>query len=741
MISSLLKWFVRVLITQLFATLVLGGLLQAQPVSFIARRDFVPGGFGIAVADVNNDGKADVVVANGSTVSVMLGNGDGTFQQAINVAAGQSPIFVAVADVNGDGKPDLLVLSQFGAQNISVLLGNGNGTFQPPISVFVDPNPTAIAVGDFNGDGKLDLAVTCAGFQPGTVAVLLGNGNGTFMPRQSFSVGNNPVSVAIGDLNGDGKLDIAVANSGSNNVSVLLGNGNGSFQLAINTPVDSSPKSLTIADFDGDHKLDLAVANTNSDDISVLLGRGDGSFQVPLNVAVAQNPVFVATADLNGDQIPDLVVAHSPQFGGPGSVSVLLGIGDGSFQAPANFAVSQTANAFALDDFNGDGFKDIVVSETSFSAGSSISEFLGNGDGTFQSAAKIATVGAPTSIAMADFDGDGNLDLAVTTSSLGSMSVSIFLGNGDGTFRPGTTIPLSLNPASIFVVVGDFNNDGVPDLAIGSSSSITILLGNGDGTFQPPKILNPNITVSALTVADFDSDGNLDLVAAGSGFGSSAIVVLLGNGDGTFLAPKGFTTPNTIFGLAAGDFNGDGQPDLVTANSNADTVSVFLGNGDGTFSQPRDIPVGRSPIAVAVGDLNGDGFADIVAANSNSGNVSILLGDGRGGFQAAFNFAVGGNPSALTLGDFNNDGRLDVAVTNAGANTVSVLLNAGTSGPDEIEPLIVVRTFPAANFGVGTNPGGLVAGDFNNDSLLDLVTVDRGSNGLSVLINNTRIAP
>jgi hypothetical protein len=160
------------------------------------------------------------------------------------------------------------------------------------------------------------------------------------------------------------------------------------------------------------------------------------------------------------------------------------------------------------------------------------------------------------------------------------------------------------------------------------------------------------------------------------------------------------------------------------------------------------------------GDMNGDGFADIGTANSSSGNVSMLLGNGRGGFQAAFNFAVFGNPSSLAFGDFNNDGRLDVSVSNSGANTVSVLLNASStfvSKFDEIEPLdvvrtspasnflvttfAIVRTSPAANFGVGTSPAGLVAGDFNGDLLPDLVTVDRGSNGLSVLINNTRTTP
>jgi len=752
MIFTRSKYFVRILMTQVLPIFVLSGLLQsqsvAQSVSFIARRDFVPGGSVLAVADMNNDGKADVIVANGSnaTLSVMLGKGDGTFQPSIvtNFAFGQFPAFFVIADINVDGKPDLVTLSQFSGTGL-VLLGRGDGTFQLPINFPVDFQSSGIAVGDFNGDGKPDLAVTSTSFPGGAVSVSLGNGDGTFRPRQSFPAGNGPASIALGDLNGDGKLDVAVANSGSNSVSVLTGRGDGTLLPAINIPVDGSPRSVTIADFDGDHKPDLAVVLSNLDEISILLGIGDGTFQVPLNVAVSQNPVFMTAADFNGDQIPDLVIAHSNQFGGAGIISILLGIGDGSFQAPTSYALNGGPTMLAVGDFNGDGFRDVVVSQPSlsFSSGGNISEFFGIGDGTFQSAAKINT-NFPNSMAVADFDGNGILDLAVDSGSFGAHVLSIFMGNGNGTFRAGTSIALNFSNSLSPPVVGDFNNDRIPDLAVASFSIIAVLIGNGDGTFKAPLILNTNVNPSSLAVADFNSDGNLDLMAGGSGFNSGMVVVLLGNGNGTFQAPRGFATTTTISALTTGDFNGDGRPDLVTASSNTNNVSVFLGNGDGTFSLLRDIPVGRTPISVAVGDMNGDGFADIVTANSSSGNVSILLGTGRGGFQAAFNFAVIDSPSSVTLGDFNNDGRLDVAVTLAGANTVSVLLNAGspfTPTDGEIDPFAVVRTSPAAYFGVGTNPTGLVAGDFNGDLLLDLVTVDRGSNGLSVLINNTRNSP
>ncbi|HEU0176203.1 MAG TPA: VCBS repeat-containing protein [Blastocatellia bacterium] len=693
---------------------------------------------------MNNDGKADVILGNGSTatVSVMLGKGDGTFQPAIvtTFPSGQSPASIAIADINVDGKPDLVTLIQFSSTCL-VLLGRGDGAFQSPINVFVDFQTSAIAVGDFNSDGKPDLASTSTGFPGGTVSVSLGNGDGTFGPRQIFPVSNSPASVALGDLNGDGMLDAAVANSSSNSVSVLLGRGDGALLPATNVAVDSSPRSVTISDFDGDHKPDLAVALSNLDEISILIGNGDGTFLDPLNVAVSQSPVFMTADDFNGDQIPDLVIAHSnSQFGGVGSISILLGIGDGSFQAPASYALSGSPTMLSVGDFNGDGFRDVVVSQPSTSPSGVISEFFGNGDGAFQAAANINT-NSPSSMAVIDFDGDKILDLAVVSSS--GANLSTFMGNGDGTFRAGTRITLGFSPNGSQLPVGDFNNDKIPDLAIGSFSGIAVLLGNGDGTFQAPRLLNINSSPSALEVADFNSDGNLDLAAWGSNPFPGTIVVLLGNGNGTFQSPKSIATANSVSALTTGDFNGDGRPDLVTASPNTNSVTVFLGNGDGAFSQLKDIPVGRSPLAVAVGDMNGDGFADIVSANASSSNVSILLGNGLGGFQAAFNFAVAGNPSSLTLGDFNNDRRLDVAVTNTGSNTVSVLLNAGKAFITSADGIVfaIVRTSPAANFGVGVNPGGLVAGDLNGDLLLDLVTVDRGSNGLSALINNTKIVP
>jgi hypothetical protein len=362
----------------------------------------------VAVGDFNADGNPDLAVTNSgsNTVSVLLGNGLGGFTVRQILTVGNTPEAVAVGDFNGDRIPDLAV-ANYGcgggyyscppgtspSTTVTVLLGNGDGTFQttPSLTFNVGLGPNSIAVGDFNGDGKLDMAVANYGdtrSSPGgccgdgtTVSVLLGTGTGAFQLLANYPVGVGASFVAVGDFNGDGKLDLAVASyHPTNTVTVLLGNGDGTFRtLSPTNPVGGGPWSIAVGDFDGDGKLDLAVATylTDRGTISVLLGNGDGTFQPRHDYPAGWRPISVAASDVNNDGILDLAVADFRSS----TVSVLLGNGgggkgDGTFQAPQSFDAGTQPGFVAIADVNRDGLKDLLVPNTVSTA---VSVLLGAG--------------------------------------------------------------------------------------------------------------------------------------------------------------------------------------------------------------------------------------------------------------------------------------------------------------------------------------------------------------------------
>jgi hypothetical protein len=339
--------------------------MESNPLLFIPAVTYDLGGRlpeSVVAADVNLDGNPDLVVASAggdpvpSSVSVLLGNGDGTFQPPISYDFGPiGTVSLAVADVNLDGKPDLVVASAQGP--LGVLLGNGDGTFQPVIISSFGGN--AMAIADINRDGKPDLVVV----SDTVVGVLLGNGDGTFQgPAFYDSGGGFADGIAIADVNRDGKADLVVTNGDSRDIGVLLGNGDGTFQPTVtyDSGGDFGPCSPVIADVNGDGKLDLVIANSGSITVSVLLGNGDGTFQTAMTNPVANGPQSIAIADLNGDGVPDVLVSNSHTVGG--GVYVLLGNGDGTFQGPMFFdSGGEFPDGVAITDVNHDGKPDVFV--------------------------------------------------------------------------------------------------------------------------------------------------------------------------------------------------------------------------------------------------------------------------------------------------------------------------------------------------------------------------------------------
>jgi hypothetical protein len=398
-----------------------------------------------------------------------------------------------------------------------------------------------LVTGDFNGDGKIDVAVT------GNTGVTIspGNGDGTLGTPVTYPSTNAPYLMAVSDLNRDGKQDLVIAGACGNTcgfVSVLLGKGDGSFQAATDYSAGGVPSAFTMADLNGDGIPDVALANMASNSpaggtgglISVLLSNGNGTFQAPVNYASGPNIAGIAAGDVTGDKVPDLVVTHVAGA----IVTMLKGDGDGTFQAEQTLSSDSNLGAtnFQLLDVNKDGKLDLVMASV-FNGGATV--LIGNGDGTFQPAAVFSTGNQTYFFAAADVSGDGNLDLAMVD-TIGNY-VTVLLGNGDGTFSPRKDLLSDSLSGVSSSVVRDFNGDGIPDIAISALSGVAMLLGKGNGTFQAPiaaGFTQPQ-NFGQLSAGDFNRDGHLDLIAGGATF-------LPGKGDGTFGAAVAINTDSDI---------------------------------------------------------------------------------------------------------------------------------------------------------------------------------------------------
>ncbi|MHB8644872.1 MAG: FG-GAP repeat domain-containing protein [Thermomicrobiales bacterium] len=348
------------------------------------------------------------------------------------------------------------------------------------------------------------------------------------------------------------------------------------------------------------------------------------------------------------------------------------------------FPVGTAPTAIVIADFNGDGAQDLAVTN---GMSNNMSVLLGNGTGTFAPAlgSPVVVGNAPVGIVAGDFNGDRKTDVAIVNSN--DNTVSVLLGNGNGTFTPAAGSPITVGNAPVALAVGDFNRDGKLDLAVvnQNSGNVSVLLGNGNGTFTPaagsPIPVGNSVDIA---VGDFNGDGKPDLAIVTPGLG---VTILLGNGSGGFsLAPGSpFAVGTTPLKIAVGDFNGDGRLDLAVTDNSFNKVNVLLGSGNGTFTPAPGSPitVGTSPAALAVADFNGDGNLDLAVANASSispttlpGNVMVLLGNGNGTFtpNTGAPFTVGVEPDAIAVGDFNGNGKPDLAVANFGSNNMSVLL-------------------------------------------------------------------
>ncbi|HXB13950.1 MAG TPA: T9SS type A sorting domain-containing protein, partial [Bacteroidia bacterium] len=500
-----------------------------------------------------------------------------------------------------------------------------------------------------------------------------------------FLVGGAPSSLVSADFNGDGKADFATANYDVNTVSVRLGTGTGSFIALEELASDygGNPQSITSADFNKDGKADLVVADGGVlNKVSIFLGIGTiGLFSAPINFTSGSLPVSVTTADFNGDGKVDLVAANQTS----GCATILLNTSPlttpGCFNPLVNFAAGRGNNPSSITnaDFNRDGNIDMAVALANLN---SVCVFLSNGSGGFGGGTIFPTGSIPVSVISADVNGDGHADLI--TANYNSNNISVLLGNGSGSFIATSSPSVGSHPKS--VASADFNRDGIADLAVAnySSNTISILLGigNGLGLFSSATNFGAGTGPSSVTSADFNKDGKADLAITNET--SNSVTVILGTGTGSFGTATNHAVGSTPVSIISGDFNRDGNIDLATANYSSNNLSVLLGTGTGSFGAATNQMVGNNPYSVISADINGDGYADLATANAGSTTVSVLLNSGSGLptglFGAATNHTVGANPYSITSADFNKDGIVDLATANNGSSNVSVLEGISCSG-------------------------------------------------------------
>ena len=800
-----------VISTKLFTLLLLIGLIGligGAPVfaqSFASPTSYAVGSnpYDGALGDFNGDGKPDLAVANNSTsnISVLLGNGDGTFGSKTDYDVGQPDYGVVITDLNSDGKLDIVAETSFSlTEGVSVLLGNGDGTFQTRVDYLFSglAQPKSIQASDFNNDTKPDIVV----INGSGASVLLGNGDGTLQPPVSYGSSNFATSVAVGDFDADGKSDLAVSSYGSGSnavVSIMLGNGDGTFLSSVNYSSAPSPFSIVKGDFNGDSKLDLATANIQVDSVSILLGNGDGTFGTHINYPAGGFPYELSTGDLNSDGKSDLVIA-----GNGSGLSILKGNGDGTFQKSVNFLGG--GNFATVLDLNGDAKPDIISAQTA----TSVAVFI-NQTGPHNIS---GTVKDNNNVPLSDVTVvlTGGTSVVIKTDATGTFAFNDLTAGQTYTVTPSkpnyTFAPLNqtfnnltsnvvadfigtLNNYSISGTVRDISSVGMAGVTITLSGSMTgtivtgadgsyaftNLPGGGNYTvtpsrakfmFSPPASTINNLSSNRVVnftgrVATFTISGeviNVDTGPSIDGFTieltgtrtGTAVTTSFGysfsglpvDGDYTVtvsLANRLFTNFNllpptshsftalssnvtanfsakrlafgtgdlTPLGIASGDLNGDGKLDVAVATTTGSNIHVLLGNGDGTLQTQVAYPASSNPADVVIADFDGDGKADVASANIFGANVSIFIGNGDGTLKTRVNYPVGSQPGNLSVSDVNNDGKIDLAVLGS-PNTLSILLGNGDG------------TFqPALNRTVATAVSSVLPGDLNGDGKPDLV--------------------
>lgn len=703
--------------------------------NFATSLYFPAGGdpFSVRTADLNGDGRRDIVVANNvdNSISVILGDADTTYAYHVDYPAGTTPVSLHVGDVTGDARADVVCVNS-GSGDLSYFKGKGDGTFEDAVrlGLLATAAPLDVTAADVDEDGDLDLITADSGTN--TISILK-NLAGTFSTiPEILPVGTFPRAILAADLNKDNKVDLIATNRNSNNVTVLLNTGLGVFGVPVIVPAGTNPRMTRAVDVDKDTDLDLLVTNPNSKNISILLNNGLAVFTPGTTIVLDQLPSRFDVGDFDTDGNLDLaVVLFSAADNNPplGMAEILFGNGTGGFPESQRYGTGGAAQDLVVADLDADGRLDLLTADSQRDAASIV---YGRGGGEFAGDVRVPVNGQPRELAAVDLDADSDLDLVVITQQ--NTAVLTLKNNGSGGFTLGNSVTLAGTPRGL--AVGNINTaDSVPDVAVtqlAGSNGVRVLFGKGDGTLLTTggTVPLPGRDPRSVAIGDLNKDGKPDLVTGDSN--QDELSIALGDGVGGFATPTRADSGNFPLGVGLTDANGDGNLDAVYISRNdPDSVTDqalpravrMLGKGDGTFVPDSDLRVetGSNPLDIVLGDITGDGRADAVVASAgaNAAFTHIIRADGA--ILPGTSRRAGVGARAIALARVGAGANLDIITVNSD-NTFSLIQNSGSNA----------FTF-IATYHAGSDAIEGVAGDFDKDGSVDLALANRGTNDLSIV--------